>query len=229
MVPEECPGPEGLVRVEEPARQLGVVVAVRTVCGPGAAGGGGLEEEIGELLRWAKSTYSLESLREDPVVRAYRKFYWRIGVDPTKTRPSSEALLRRALRDKWPRINPVVDSGNIASARSLVPIGLYDMDRIVPPLRLTVSRGGEEFRPIGGGEERLPKGLPILVDAAGKVLHLYPHRDSRDTMIRPETSRILALAAGVPGVGEERLRFALETLARLLARLGWKASPIIIV
>ena len=229
MVPEECPGPEGLVEVEEPARKLGIVVAVMTACGPGAAAGGGLEEEIEELLRWARSAYSLERLREDPVVRAYRKFYWRIGVDPTKTRPSSEALLRRALRGKWPRINPVVDAGNIASARSLVPIGLYDMDRLSPPLRLAVSRGGEEFHPIGGNVERLPPGLPILVDSRGRVLHLYPHRDSRETMIRPETRRLLALAAGVPGVGEDRLRLALETLARLLARLGWKASPIIIV
>ena len=223
----EPPGPEGLVRVEEDAAGLGVRVAYMTACREGPARGG-LEEEVQRLLEWARSEYTLERLREDPIVRAYRSFYWRIDVDPTKTRPSSEALLRRALRGRWPRIMPVVDAGNIASARSLVPIGLYDLERARPPLSIRLSRGGEMFEPIGGRPETLRPGLPVLVDSGGLVMHLYPHRDSVHTMIRPETRVLLALAAGVPGVPEGRLRWALELLSRLLGILDWRSSRIVV-
>jgi DNA/RNA-binding domain of Phe-tRNA-synthetase-like protein len=179
-----------------------------------------LEGEVARLIVELKERYTLDILREDPIVRAYRKFYWRIGIDPTKTRPSSEALVRRALRGKWPRINPIVDAGNIASARFMVPIGLYDLDKAKPPLKLTLSKGGEKFEPIGGKREVLPPGIPILVDSDGTVMHLYPHRDSRKTMITDSTRTILSVAAGVPGVETSYLVETLKELARLFKMLG---------
>ena len=228
-----CPEPAGMVIVEEGARKLGIRVALLTACSRGrsapSASSGALDSEVARLLEELREMYTLDSLREDPVVRAYRSFYWRIGVDPTKTRPSSEALVRRALRGRWPRISPVVDAGNIASARSMVPIGLYDLDSFEPPARLALSSGGELFEPIGGGEERLPRGLPILVDSRGVVMHLYPHRDSRRTMIRKTTTRLLALAAGVPGVGGDLLLSSLRELARLLGVLGWESRGPVLV
>ena len=182
-----------------------------------------LEEPLRRLREDLSSRLTLEALRGDPVVQAYRRFYWRIGIDPTKTRPSSEALVRRLLRGKWPRINPVVDAGNIASASTLVPIGLYDVERLRFPLSLRLSRGGEVFHPIGGKDVVLEKGVPILVDAEGRVLHLFPHRDSRETMVRSDTRCVLILAAGVPGVEPERLRRAVEETTQLLAALGWRS------
>ena len=219
-----CPGGvEGLVRVEPGAASLGVFIAYAVFEGPppGSVDASLLDGLVEEALSEAQAKYSLEGLRGDPVVRAYRSFYWRIGVDPTKTRPSGEALARRALRGRFPRINPVVDAGNIASLLTLVPIGLYDLERAKPPLRLTVTQGGEEFHPIGGKPERLPAGLPVLLDSRGLVMHLYPHRDSVHTAIGPTTRRVLALAAGAPGVPRARLAQALELLGDALARIGW--------
>ncbi|MEL9940177.1 MAG: phenylalanine--tRNA ligase beta subunit-related protein [Ignisphaera sp.] len=179
------------------------------------------EDEVKNLLEFLKSRYSLEGLKTDPVVRAYRDFFWRIGIDPTKTRPASEALVRRGLRGSFPRINPVVDAGNIASAYTMVPIGIYDLAYAKPPFKITVSRGGEVFRPIGGGEEKLGKGVPILVDSGGVVMHIYPHRDSVETMVREGTKEVLVVGAGVPNVDEALVRKAVEMVAKLLEKIGW--------
>ena len=141
------------------------------------------EDDVRELISYLRSMYSLDKLKEDPIIRAYRDFFWRIGIDPTKVRPASEALVRRGLRGSFPRINPVVDAGNIASAYTMVPIGMYDLDSVEPPFKITLSRGGEVFRPIGGRDEVLGKNIPILIDSKGIVMHIYPHRDSRDTCI----------------------------------------------
>ncbi|WP_338251667.1 B3/4 domain-containing protein [Pyrodictium abyssi] len=222
-----CSSLSGLVAVDEPAQGLGIRVAYSLAWGRPVEelDAGVLRGEEERLLRELREGYSLETLRGDPVVRAYRDFYWRIGIDPTKTRPSSEALVRRALRGRWPRVNPVVDAGNIASARYMVPIGLYDAERFRPPARITLARGGELFNPIGGNPERLGEGTPIMVDAGGVVMHLYPHRDSRETMVRPETRCILILAAGVPGVEQQRLEAAVREVQRLLGLLGWQSCP----
>jgi DNA/RNA-binding domain of Phe-tRNA-synthetase-like protein len=179
------------------------------------------EEEVKKLIEYLKSRYTLETLKNDPIVRAYRDFFWRIGIDPTKIRPSSEALVRRALKDSFPRIDPVVDAGNIASAYTLVPIGMYDMDRAKPPLKIVISRGGEVFKPIGGKEIVLERGIPILMDSNGIVMHIYPHRDSVETMVRDTTTQILIVAAGVPNVDINLVKKAAQLTAELLESIGW--------
>jgi DNA/RNA-binding domain of Phe-tRNA-synthetase-like protein len=220
-----------LLEVDAGAAGLGVRVAYSAACGipVGELEAGVLDGEVERLLGELRGRYTLEGLKDDPVVRAYRDFYWRIGVDPTKTRPSSEALVRRALRGRWPRINPVVDAGNIASARLMVPIGIYDADKFTPPLRITLARGGEEFEPIGGKTEKVRADVPILVDSKGIVMHLYPHRDSRRTMVTESTREVLILAAGVPGIDADRLRAAVLEVTRLLGLLGWSFCGDVVV
>ncbi|MHA2500876.1 MAG: hypothetical protein ACXAEL_15005, partial [Candidatus Hodarchaeales archaeon] len=55
-----------------------------------------LAEVSGEI----RAKFTLENLKDDELVRKYRDFFWRLGIDPTKTRPASEALIRRVLAEK---------------------------------------------------------------------------------------------------------------------------------
>ncbi len=172
------------------------VNAVRGVKVMKDAGSRELIERVAEKLR---DEIKLEDLKNHPVARAYRDFYWRIGIDPTKRRPSGEALVRRALKGGIPSINNVVDAGNIASMETLIPIGLYDIDRIKGDLKLRFASDNEQFLPIGGKEERLKENQIVLADDE-KVLHVFPYRDSRETMITEKTRNVLVVACGVPNV-----------------------------
>ena len=212
------------------AASLGIFVAHTAVYGVRVSSSGETDflREAEEEIR---KNHTLQTLKNDLVVRAYRDFYWRIGIDPTKTRPSSEAMVRRVLRGKgFPRINNVVDACNVASALTLVPIGLYDIDKIEGRLELRLSREGEVFRPIGGGEEVLKGGEPVLADEKD-ILFLYPHRDSRKTMVTESTERVLIVAAGVPGVEMPRVRRAANLTAELIIRAagGRKAWEVEVV
>lgn len=158
------------IEVEEDCRRLGIFVAtssaekVKVEQSP---------EELRREVESIKEEIKGEDLTRNPVVRAYREFYWRIGLDPTKVRPSGEALRRRLINGRdFPFINNVVDSGNLASVRTLVPIGLYDLDKVKGTPRITVSRGGESFHPIGGNVDSLSSGIPIMRDDE-KVMHVF--------------------------------------------------------
>ena len=160
-----------------------------------------------------------DRIKDDRVVRAYRDLYWRIGIDPTKQRPSSEALVRRVLKRGLPMINQLVDAGNLASARALIPIGIYDMGRVEGGLTLRGAREGELFEGIGGISIGLNEGAPVLADEKGPI-HLFPYRDSTRTMITKRCEKALIVACGVVGVKGRLLHSAVEQTAVYFEELG---------
>jgi DNA/RNA-binding domain of Phe-tRNA-synthetase-like protein len=70
----------------------------------------------------ARQRFSLERIAESPTVAAMRALFRRAGCDPTRYRPSSEALLRRVLKgDSLPAIHPLVDLNNCLSVQLAIP------------------------------------------------------------------------------------------------------------
>lgn len=88
-------------------------------------------DELINLAREYKEKFQKLSIGEIPGVQEARKLFRAINLDPTKHRPSSEALLRRALKNKpFHKINSLVDTGNWCSLDFLLPICVYDQDKI---------------------------------------------------------------------------------------------------
>lgn len=104
------------------------------------------------------------------VLASARALYRRLGIDPSKRRPSSEALLRRILQGKGLyRVNTAVDAANLASLSYFLPVGLYDLDRIVAgdnSVTLRSGLPGETYAGIGKGQIHL-EDRPALVDDEG--------------------------------------------------------------
>src|SRR4029450_11888072 len=118
---------------------------------------------------------------------AVRTMYKRVGIDPTKTRPSSEALLRRVRKgDTVARINSVVDVCNWCSSECQLPYGLYDAAKIQGDVTLRIGRDGESYPGIRKDDVHVNGRIP-LVDAAGPFGN--PTSDSARTMVTTETTR----------------------------------------
>jgi DNA/RNA-binding domain of Phe-tRNA-synthetase-like protein len=167
-----------------------------------------------------KITISKETLKDHPMVRALRDFYWKMGIDPTKTRPSSEALARRFLTNKSiPKINSVVDAGNIASIETLIPIGIYDAGRISGDVELRLAKSREEFTDISSIKHLLQGKELILSDNVG-VMHVFPYRDSLRTSVNESTKRVLIVGCGVPGIEEGLTKLAVDRTIELMKALG---------
>ena len=175
-----------------------------------------LKEEVAEEIR---EGYSLETLRERPMIRAYRDFFWRLGIDPTKIRPASEALIRRLLRGRsLPRINTLVDAFNIASVRTGIAIASFDSDRLMGDLTMRYAERGEEFLGIGMNEPMRLNGGEIVISDQRRIVAIYPYRDADETKITEETRNVLLLFCGVPGIPEGRLSEAKAVPLQLVTR-----------
>ena len=79
-------------------------------------------------------------------VQNARNLFRAIGIDPTKHRPSSEALLRRALKGKeFYSVNSLVDIGNWCSLDFLLPICVYDKDKIRGEIKVRLGKENETY------------------------------------------------------------------------------------
>src|SRR3972149_11059421 len=54
-----------------------------------------LEAYKADVIERVRASYALDSVKDVPEIRAYRDFFWRVGIDPTKTRPPPGGLGRR--------------------------------------------------------------------------------------------------------------------------------------
>ena len=134
------------------------------------------------------------------IIAAVRTMYKRLGIDPTKTRPSSEALLRRVRRgDELPRINSLVDIINWTSLETQLSFGLYDAVHIRGAVTLRRGREGEEYAGIRKDTVHVG-GRLVLADETGPFGN--PTSDSARTMVTPATTSAIVVIYGPAGVAD---------------------------
>lgn len=173
-------------------------------------------EEIEKLRRQvfeeARKRHTLETLKDNPTVRAYRDFFWSLDIDPTKTRPSGEALLRRVLQGKEiPKISNVVDAYNLASLTMIIPLSGFDLEKVFPPLTVRFSNENDVFHGICMKVPlKLERKMLVLADQK-MVLCIYPHRDADETKITDKTRNVLVVGYGAPKIDERTLGSTVET------------------
>ena len=139
---------------------------------------------------------------------AVRTMYKRVGIDPTKTRPSSEALLRRVRKgDTLPRINSMVDVCNWCSFEFQLPYGLYDAAQIQGYVTLRIGREGESYPGIRKDDVHVG-GRIALVDTIGPFGN--PTSDSARTMVTTATTRGLLVVFAPREVDTRQLTRVLD-------------------
>ncbi|HUG53011.1 MAG TPA: phenylalanine--tRNA ligase beta subunit-related protein [Vicinamibacteria bacterium] len=153
---------------------------------------------------------------EVPGAADARALYKDLGLDPTKVRPSNEALLRRVLKgEALYTVNTLVDALNLCSLRAQLPFGLYDLDRVEPPVVLRRGAAGESYEGIRKAAVNV-EGRPVLVDAKGPFGN--PTSDSARTMITTACRRALVVVYAPARHPPARLGAVLDDTAATLTR-----------
>ena len=167
------------------------------------------EHRLDAPLAAAEASVRINPPAETTTVRT---MYKRVGIDPTKTRPSSEALLRRVRKgDTLPRINSMVDVCNWCSFEFQLPYGLYDAAHIDGDVTLRIGREGESYPGIRKEEVHVG-GRIALVDAIGPFGN--PTSDSARTMVTTQTTRALLVVFAPRDVGGVQLMRVMDVTSQ---------------
>jgi DNA/RNA-binding domain of Phe-tRNA-synthetase-like protein len=203
------------IKIELPAVRLGVLEAddlgVRLVDER-------LNAEMEAVCTRIREAFTVESLAEHAPIRAVREMFRRWGLDPSKYRPSSEALTRRVVQGKGLyRVSNVVDVGNTGSIETGWPFGCYDRSKIEPPIVFRHGVSGEKYEGIGKREWHL-EGRPVLADANGPFGS--PISDSTRSMITEAARSVMVVIYAPAGAADSTIQNALERLADRLRRFA---------
>ena len=178
-----------------------------------------LWQEIDRELDQYRLRYTTESIKDMPAIQTTRRTYKALGKDPSRYRPSGEALVRRTLQGKsLYQIDTAVDLINLASIAYGYSIGGFDADKIVgDTLTLGVGREGEPYEGIGRGPVNI-QGLPVYRDAVGGIG--TPTTDNERTKLSIDTTHLLAIVNGYDGDREqvERCALYIKELAERFAK-----------
>lgn len=153
-------------------------------------------------------------LPSHPAAARIRRLFREAGTDPTRHRPSSEALLRRLLKgDEIPAIHPFVDLSNCVSAELAVPCCVMAEGTFEPPFRFRAGAAGERYESLRGPFNL--EGKPLLCDAHGPLD--CPITGNAKVKVAQDTNAswfVAYLPAGVVAPSSVR-----ETLERMAARV----------
>jgi DNA/RNA-binding domain of Phe-tRNA-synthetase-like protein len=154
------------------------------------------------------------SVRANPPdeIAAVRTMYRRVGIDPTKRRPSSEALLRRVRKgEPLPRINSMVDVCNWCSLEFQLPYGLYDAAHIEGDVVMRIGRPGESYPGIRKDDVHVG-GRITLADRLGPFGN--PTSDSARTMVTTATTSALVVVFAPFELDERHIAHVLDVTAQ---------------
>lgn len=174
------------------------------------------KQEVSDNIR---NDYTLESVKDHPTFRAYRTFFWGIGIDPTKIRPAAEALTRRILAGKpLPRINTLVDAYNLASIKTRIALATFDADKLEGKILMRFAEENEQIVGIGMDKPFVMKGGEIVLSDEKKLIAVYPYRDADNTKVTESTKNVSIVVCGVPGISKEMLESASKITLEYVTR-----------
>lgn len=167
--------------------------------------------EIDSRVAAYREAYTVDSVKDIDAIRATRDAYRALGKDPSRYRPSAEALCRRVLRGmQLYRVSTVVDLVNLVSMETGYSIGGFDADKIVGDrLVLGVGRDGEPYEGIGRGALNIAS-LPVYRDGAGGIG--TPTSDNERTKIDLATSHLLLIVNSYGATSPDDAAEELEAL-----------------
>ena len=184
-----------------------------------------LWSHIEALCQRQAGEFTLEGLAENAQIAAVRGLQKSFGFDPTRYRPSSEALLRRVLKGQGlHQVNSAVDVNNLCSLEWLLPMCIYDLRNVKGQARVRIGEPGEEYPGIGRqvfqAEDKV-----IIADESGIMGSTVS--DSERTKVTTATTDIL-LAIYAPSSLDPRMieRYAALAGQRMVEFNGGQADDI---
>lgn len=143
-----------------------------------------------------------------PVMAAYQKYYKRF----TKTYHVLLQLESLVLKGKsLPDVSPLVDANFIAEVETLVLTAGHDVEKLVAPVIMDVSRAGDQIMRMNGAPKDMDAGDMVMRDATGVVCSIIYGQDNVSP-ISSATTHVLYVCYAPAGVPPETVETQLQRI-----------------
>jgi DNA/RNA-binding domain of Phe-tRNA-synthetase-like protein len=186
-----------------------------------------VSDRIAEFTTIASSRLGEATEGELPEIRAWRRAFTRMGLRPTQYRCASEALLRRLRKEgALPKLHPLVDVCNAASAAFAIPVAVFDVAQITGHLEVRYAVGDEDYLTFSGQTEHPGLGEVIFADQAGHVhARRWTNRQSALSAVQGSTSAVVIVAEAMHGSASSDVPQLIAAIAHEL-NAAWSTTPV---
>lgn len=158
-------------------------------------------------------------------IQAWRRIFAKMGLQPTKYRCASEALLRRLRKeDALPRLHPLVDLCNAISAAFAIPIAVFDLAKITGNMEVRHASGSESYLTFSGEREHPDFDEVIYADQGGNAhARRWTNRQSSLSAVSADTRSVMIVAEAMHESAYEDMRTLLAALMEEIA-IAWPGA-----
>jgi DNA/RNA-binding domain of Phe-tRNA-synthetase-like protein len=210
-----------LIQAKIPGMKLGILHYddVRLSETPGM-----LKGRINLFMENMRYDYLDKAASDVPGIKEWRDAFKAAGMDPSRYRPSSEALVRRVLQNKpfhW--VNTGVDLNNFISLQFALPAGLYNRDKLEGDIAFRFGKPGETYDGLNGRELSC-EGKLILADDKGPFGS--PFVDSVRSSVEEDAANLLHVFFIHPGFTRWTEEQLLSSAAEMFTHVNGGVSRI---
>lgn len=155
-------------------------------------------------------------------IKEWRTIFKAIGTDPSRYRPSNEAIFRRIKKQQYLQtIHSAVDLNNFFSIQYEIPFGIYDVDRLSGSITIKVGEEGDEYEAINGRTINMKNKL-VSCDEIGPFGS--PHVDSKRTAVHLSTKAALHIVYLRPSMSTSEAQKMIASITNMFTQIhGGKA------
>ncbi|WP_310239224.1 phenylalanine--tRNA ligase beta subunit-related protein [Brevibacillus nitrificans] len=177
-----------------------------------------LQGRINYFVEGLRLEHDVSKLTEIEGIREWRAAFKQAGIDPSRYRPSSEALLRRLLQGNaffW--INSAVDINNFFSVHHALPFGIYDQDQLVGDVVFRIGRADDIYEGLNGREVNM-EGKLLLADEKGAFGS--PIVDSKRTSVTENSRNLMQVIFFHEQVSAQKKDEILGSVGRMFTEIN---------
>ncbi len=177
-----------------------------------------LQGRINYFVESLRLEHELSRLADIEGVREWRSAFKKAGIDPSRYRPSSEALLRRLLQGNpffW--INSAVDVNNFFSVLHALPFGIYDIDHLTGDVTCRLGQETDVYEGLNGREVHM-EGKLLLADEQGAFGS--PIVDSKRTCVTEHSRNLLQVIFFHEQIAAEKKAEILGSVGRMFTEIN---------
>ncbi|QED47050.1 B3/B4 domain-containing protein [Cytobacillus dafuensis] len=150
-------------------------------------------------------------------IKEWRQIFKTVGKDPNRYRHSAEALYRRVKKQNYLQpVNSSTDLNNFFSLQFQIPIGVYDRDKLMGRLAVTLGKEAEEYIGLNGRPNSLHR-LIVSCDEIGPFGS--PFVDSERTCVTEKTKNAIQIVYLRPSMNKDEANEMVDSLKNMFIQI----------
>ena len=177
-----------------------------------------LQSRINLLVETLRLDHPVSEISKIEGVAGWRQAFKQLGIDPSRYRPSSEALIRRLLQgNSFHWINSAVDANNFLSVTNALPYGIYDLSKVNGSIICRLGLETDQYHGINGRDAHMENKL-VLAEEMGAFGS--PIVDSTRTMVTESATNLVQIIFFHSGLSLHQKETILGSTARMFTEIN---------